>query len=151
MQACGIPFCLTVPNFIGVDFDKPIILFDGICNFCNTMVNFIIRHDKKKVFLFCALQSEAGKKLLQQYNLNWKRSDSFVLIEDGKAYQKSNASLKLYNKLPWYWKWTQLFWIVPKFIRDGVYNLIAKNRYRWFGKKEECMVPAREVRDRFLE
>jgi len=115
------------------------------------MVNFIIRHDKKKVFLFCALQSEAGKKLLQQYNLNWKRSDSFVLIEDGKAYQKSNASLKLYNKLPWYWKWTQLFWIVPKFIRDGVYNLIAKNRYRWFGKKEECMVPAREVRDRFLE
>jgi predicted DCC family thiol-disulfide oxidoreductase YuxK len=115
------------------------------------MVNFIIGQDKKNVFLFCALQSEAGKKLLDQYKINWKKSDSFVVIENGKAYQKSNASLRLYNKLPWYWKWTQIFWIVPKFIRDGVYNLIAKNRYRWFGKKEECMVPRSGVRERFLE
>jgi len=133
------------------DTDKPIILFDGICNFCNAIVNFIIRQDKENIFLFCTLQSASGAKLLDQYHINWRDDDSFVVIENGEAYQKSNAALRLYNKLPWYWKWTQLFWIVPKFIRDGVYNLIAKNRYRWFGKKQECMVPTPEVRKKFLE
>jgi len=130
--------------------DKPIILFDGVCNFCNSVVNFIIRHDKKNVFLFCALQSDSGKRLLEQYKINWKQSDSFVVIENRKAWQKSNAALKLYNKLPWYWKWTQFFWVVPKFIRDGVYNFIAKNRYKWFGKKEDCMIPTPEMREKFL-
>ena len=114
------------------------------------MVNFIIRHDKKNVFLFCALQSDSGKRLLEQYKINWKQSDSFVVIENRKAWQKSNAALKLYNKLPWYWKWTQFFWVVPKFIRDGVYNFIAKNRYKWFGKKEDCMIPTPEMREKFL-
>ncbi len=114
------------------------------------MVNFIIRQDKKNIFRFAALQSNSGMMLLEQYKIDWKRSDSFVVIENGKVYQKSNAALQLYNKLPWYWKWTQLFWIVPKFLRDGVYNIIAKNRYKWFGKKEECMIPTPEVRERFL-
>ena len=131
--------------------DKPIILFDGVCNFCNAMVNFIIRQDKKNVFLFATLQSEAGKKLLEQYKINWRRSDSFVVIDNDKAYLKSSAALHLYNKLPWYWKWTQLFWIFPRFIRDGVYNLIAKNRYNWFGKRDECMVPNTELAHRFLD
>ena len=131
--------------------DKAVILFDGVCNFCNAIVNFIIRQDKKNIFLFCALQSDSGKKFLEQYKINWKLSDSFVVIENGRAYQKSSAALRLYNKLPWYWKWTQIFWIVPKFIRDGVYNFIAKNRYRWFGKKEKCMIPAPGVREKFLE
>jgi predicted DCC family thiol-disulfide oxidoreductase YuxK len=134
-----------------MNVDKPIILFDGICNFCNAMVNFIIRQDKKNVFLFCPLQSDSGKRLLEQYKIDWKANDSFVVIENGKAHQKSNAALRLYNKLPWFWKWTQIFWIIPKFIRDGVYNFIAKNRYRWFGKKEECMIPTKEVRAKFLE
>jgi predicted DCC family thiol-disulfide oxidoreductase YuxK len=115
------------------------------------MVNFIIGQDKKNMFLFAALQSESGKKLLEQYHINWQLSDSFVVIENGKAYMKSNATLKLYSKLPWYWKWTQIFWIVPKFIRDWVYNLVATNRYRWFGKRDECMVPSQVVRGRFLE
>ena len=140
----------TVGNFAPVNSDKPIILFDGVCNFCNAMVNFIIRQDKKNIFLFATLQSNSGKKLLEQYTINWQRSDSFVIIENGRAYQKSNAALKLYNKLPWYWKWMQFFWIVPKFIRDGLYNLIAKNRYKWFGKKEECMLPSAEMRKKFL-
>jgi len=130
--------------------EKPIILFDGVCNFCNAMVNFIIRQDKKSTFLFCALQSEAGKKLLGEYNIDWKANDSFVVIENNKAYLKSDAALKLYDKLRWYWKWTQLFWVVPKFIRDWVYNVIAKNRYKWFGKREQCMVPTAEVRQKFL-
>ena len=126
------------------------ILFDGVCNFCNAIVNFIIRQDKKNVFLFAALQSAAGEELLKQYKIDWKANDSFVVIENGKAYQKSEAALRLYNRLPWYWKWTQVFWIVPKFIRDAVYNLIAKNRYSWFGKKEECVVPTAEIKAKFL-
>jgi len=131
--------------------ERPVILFDGVCNFCNVMVNFIIRQDKKNIFQFATLQSLSGKKLLEEYKINWKRNDSFIIIEKGRAFQKSNAALKLYNKLPWYWKWTQIFWIVPKFIRDGIYNFIAKNRYRWFGKKEECMIPEPGMKQKFLE
>src|SRR4030095_3155492 len=133
-----------------MDVDKPIILFDGVCNFCNSMVNFVIRQDRKNVFLFCALQSPAGERLLKEYNIDWKANDSFVVIAQNKAYLKSDAALKLYNRLPWYWKWTQMFWIVPKFIRDWVYNVIAKNRYKWFGKQEVCMIPTPEVRQKFL-
>lgn len=128
----------------------PIILFDGVCNFCNGTVNFLIRQDKNKVFRFAALQSEAGQKLLNQYGLPKQDFDSFILIDGGKAYKSSTAGLRLYNKLPWYWKWTQAFWMVPKSIRDSVYNIIAKNRYKWFGRKEVCMVPSPEVRNRFL-
>lgn len=127
-----------------------IILFDGVCNFCSGMVNFIIRQDKQKVFRFAALQSEAGQKLLEQYGLPKEKFDSFLLIDKGKVYKSSTAGLKLYGRLPWYWKWTQVFWIVPSFLRDAVYNFIARNRYRWFGKKESCMVPTAEVRSRFL-
>ena len=133
-----------------IDLPHPIILFDGVCNFCNAGINFIINQDRKKVFRFAALQSEAGQKLLQQYNLPKEDFDSFVLIDEDSAYQSSTAGLRLYNKLSWYWKWTQVFWIVPKFIRDGVYNIIAKNRYKWFGKKESCMVPNQEIKDRFI-
>jgi len=114
------------------------------------MVNFIIRQDKKNVFLFCALQSNSGERLLEEYKIDWRASDSFVVIENNKAYLKSDAALVLYGKLPWYWKWTQLFWIVPKFIRDWVYNVIARNRYKWFGKREECIVPTNERRQKFL-
>ena len=128
----------------------PVILFDGICNFCNAGVNFIIRQDKKKVFRFAALQSVAGQKILQQFNLPKEGFDSFVLVDNGKVYQKSTAGLRVYDKLPWYWKWTQLAWIAPRFLRDAVYDFIAKNRYKWFGKKEECMVPTADVKSRFL-
>ena len=130
--------------------EQPIILFDGVCNFCSGAVNFIIKQDKKKIFRFAALQSDAGQKLLEHFQLPKEKFDSFLLIEDGKFYQSSTAGLKLYKKLPWYWKWTQVFWIVPKPLRDAVYNLIAKNRYKWFGKKEECMIPTPDLRNRFL-
>lgn len=131
--------------------DKPVILFDGICNYCNGVVNFIIRQDKKKVFLFATLQSNFGQNILKENNLPLDVFETFLLIDNGKLYKKSTAGLKLYNKLPWYWKWTQIFWIVPKFFRDWVYNIIAKNRYKWFGKKEKCMVPTAELRARFLD
>jgi predicted DCC family thiol-disulfide oxidoreductase YuxK len=129
---------------------QPVILFDGICNFCNAGINFIIRQDKNKIFRFAALQSEAGQKLLKQYGLPTEGFGSFIFIDDGKVYQRSAAGLKVYGKLPWYWKWTQFGWIAPRFLRDGVYDFIARNRYRWFGKKEKCMIPSPDVRSRFL-
>lgn len=140
-----------LPCRIEQQMNSPVILFDGICNYCNAMVNFIIRQDKKKIFRFAALQSGAGQEILREFDLPKNNLESFILVDNGKIYQRSSAALRLYHKLSWYWKWTLVFWIVPKFIRDGVYNLVAKNRYKWFGKKERCMIPLPEVRDRFLE
>jgi predicted DCC family thiol-disulfide oxidoreductase YuxK len=131
--------------------EKPVIFFDGVCNFCNYWVKFILRHDTKKIFLFAALQSDTGQKLLKERNLPADMPETFLLLDNGKLYMKSTAALRLYNKLPWYWKWTQLFRIFPKFIRDGVYDFIARNRYRWFGKRKACMVPTAELKERFLE
>jgi len=128
----------------------PVILFDGVCNFCNAGINFIIRQDKEKIFRFAPLQSEAGQRLLNQYQLPTRGFESFILIEEGQVYQKSAAAIRVYNKLPWYWKWTQLFWLVPRFFRDGIYNFLARHRYKWFGAKETCMVPTPAVSDRFL-
>lgn len=131
--------------------DKPVIFFDGVCNYCNAMTNFVIRQDKKKIFKFAALQSNAGQQVLKEWKLSPEEFDSFLMLDKGKLYSKSTAALRVANKLPWYWKWSQLFWILPKFIRDGAYNIIARNRYKWFGKKDQCMIPTPEVRERFLE
>lgn len=131
--------------------EGPIILFDGVCNFCNSTVNFVLQQDHRQLFRFAPLQSTASQQLLQKHRLPTQNFDSFILIENGKAYKGSTAALRLANHLPWYWKWTQLFWIVPRFIRDGIYKLIAKNRYRWFGKKDSCMIPLPHWRNRFLE
>ena len=130
---------------------RPVVLFDGVCNYCNAMVNFIIRQDKTKKYLFATLQSSFGQKVLEQYHLPADSFESFLLLDQGKLYNRSTAALRLYNQLPWYWKWTQLFWIFPRFLRDAVYNIIAKNRYKWFGKKDECMVPSPELKERFLD
>ena len=137
-------------GFIFVMESQPLILFDGVCNFCNGAVNFIIQQDKKAVFQFAPLQSSKGQELVQKYGLPSSNFDSFILIENGKVYKRSTAGLRLYNKLPWYWKWTQLFLVVPSFLRDAVYDLIARNRYKWFGKKDSCMMPTPEIRNRFL-
>ena len=130
--------------------ENAIILFDGVCNFCNGAINFVLKQDKKGVFRFAPLQSEAGQRLLKQYNLSTAEFDSFVLIDDGKIYKKSSASLRVMNKLPWYWKEAQLLRIIPTPFRDAIYDFIAKNRYKWFEKKEQCMIPTPEMRNRFL-
>ncbi|HZH64002.1 MAG TPA: thiol-disulfide oxidoreductase DCC family protein [Flavisolibacter sp.] len=131
--------------------NHPVVLFDGVCNFCNASINFIIKQDTKKKFHFAALQSEAGQKLLEEYGLPKEGFDSFVLIDKGRVYKKSSAGLRVYGKLAWYWRWSQAFWLAPQFLRDAVYDLIAKNRYKWFGKKEACMIPGAEVKERFLK
>lgn len=131
--------------------NRPVVLFDGVCYFCNAVVNRLIRHDKKRILRFAALQSAAGQRLLKQYNLPQQDFDSFILIDGDRVYKRSAAALALYNQLGWQWKWTQIFRLVPGVFRDYVYDVFARNRYRWFGQKEECMIPTPEVRDRFLD
>lgn len=129
---------------------SPTILFDGVCNFCNGAVNFVLKRDKRSLLKFAALQSEAGGELLKQYNLPAKTIVSFVFIEAGTIYTESTATLKVCKYLTGLWPLLYGLIIVPKFIRDGIYKWIAKNRYRWFGKQEQCMIPTPEMRDRFL-
>lgn len=129
---------------------SPIILFDGICNLCNRSVQFIIKHDKEKVYRFAAFQSKAGQKLLQQYNLPPKQYPSFLLIENNKAYTHSTAALKVAKNLSGLVKLAVVFNIIPAGIRNFVYNFVARNRYQWFGKKESCMIPTQELKARFL-
>jgi len=127
-----------------------IILFDGVCNLCNSSVNFIIDHDKKNDFRFASLQSEAGQDLLKKFHLNVKDFDSIILIENGKHYQRSSAVLKIVKKFPGLWKLLYLFIIFPPPVRDFVYDIIAANRYKWFGKKDSCRVPTPELKEKFL-
>jgi predicted DCC family thiol-disulfide oxidoreductase YuxK len=129
---------------------RPIILFDGVCNLCSGSVQFILKRDTKKQFRFASLQSSAGQELLKKFNLPANTFNSFVLVEEEKIYTRSTAALKIARQLKG-WSWLSVLRFVPKFIRDAVYNLIARNRYRWFGKKDECWVPTPELKSRFLE
>jgi predicted DCC family thiol-disulfide oxidoreductase YuxK len=127
-----------------------IILFDGVCNFCNGSVNFIIERDPEKYFKFAPLQSEVGQKLLSEHNIDKTITDSVVLIEDGKAYVRTTAALRIARKLQGYWSWFYGFAVVPSFARDVFYKLFAKYRYEMFGKQDACMMPTPEIRERFL-
>jgi predicted DCC family thiol-disulfide oxidoreductase YuxK len=129
---------------------KPIILFDGICNLCNGAVQFVIKHDPAGIFVFASIQSNIGQKLLQTYQLPINNFNSFVLIQNNEAFTKSTAALKVSKQLKGAVKLLYGFIIVPAFIRNAVYNTIAKNRYKWFGKKEACMVPSPSLQSRFL-
>jgi predicted DCC family thiol-disulfide oxidoreductase YuxK len=130
--------------------NKKIVLFDGVCNLCNTSVQFVIKHNKKKNIQFASLQSDAGKAILQHYNLLDLNLNSFVFVQNGTIYVRSSAALKVAKYLNGAWPLLHCFIIVPQFIRDGVYKLIANNRYRWFGKKEQCYLPTPELKERFL-
>ena len=130
--------------------DNPVILFDGVCNLCTGSVQFILKRDKEKKFMFASLQSKYGQEFLKQFDLPTDTFNSFVLYQDKKIHTRSTAALKMFQQLNG-WKWVKIFWIVPKFIRDGVYNLIAKNRYKWFGQKNECWLPTLELKARFLD
>ena len=128
-----------------------IVLFDGICNFCDSSINRIIRHDKKNRFRFAPLQSETGKKLAKQYFIDTEKTDSIILIENNKAYTKSTAILRISKHLNTLYPLMYGFMIIPAFIRNFIYDFIARNRYRWFGKKDSCMIPTAEVRSKFIE
>jgi predicted DCC family thiol-disulfide oxidoreductase YuxK len=127
-----------------------IILFDGICNLCSSSVRFIIQRDPGREFKFASLQSEAGKQYIEQYNIH-ETIDSIVLIKDGKVYLESTAALKIASRLKWPWRIFGILLGIPKPVRDRLYKWIAKNRYKWFGRDESCMLPSKENRDRFIE
>jgi predicted DCC family thiol-disulfide oxidoreductase YuxK len=128
-----------------------IILFDGICNLCNGSVIFILQNEKKPIFQFASIQSEAGKELLELYRLPKDYNQALVLIENGKMYLGSTAALKIGQKLKFPWSFlAHAGFIVPKYIRDRVYNQIAVHRYQWFGKRDVCMIPTEDLKARFL-
>lgn len=139
-----------ISNFVSCMNNHPTILFDGICNFCNSAVNFTIKRNSKANILFTPMQSDAGKKILQQFKLPVNDMQSFIFIEKGEVYKQSTAALKVCRHLRGLWPLCYGLIIVPKFIRDGIYDWIARNRYKWFGVKQECMIPSPEVKARFL-
>lgn len=130
---------------------KRIVIFDGICNLCEFSVNFIYERDRDGKFTFTPAQSSLGSKLLQDYKLNDETLDTVVLVKNGRAYTRSSAALEIASELDIPWSFLQLFSVIPQFLRDQVYDAIARNRYRWFGKKESCMIPTPEIKARFLE
>jgi len=130
---------------------RPILFFDGECNLCNSSVQFIIRHDKKKIFLFAPLQSDAGNGALQDLQKQFKNiPDSVILYYNSKYFVRSAAALYTLRLLGGFWGLLFVGMILPRFIRDGIYEYISRNRYKWFGKRNECMIPTPELRDRFL-
>ena len=126
------------------------ILFDGVCNLCNDAVKFIIKHDKKDVFRFTALQSAVGMVMVTEHGIDTTQIDSIILIADNKSFTKSTAALKIARHLSGGYPLLYGFMIVPNFIRNWVYDIIAKNRYKWFGKKDACMIPTPELKKKFL-
>jgi len=137
---------ITVPN------DKKLIFFDGVCNLCNASINYVIKHDKKNSFLFAPLQSEAAKKFLSNYSVDQSEMDSIVLFDHKNGIStKSTAALRIAKGLSFPINLSVVFFIIPTSLRNIVYNYIAKNRYRWYGKREECMVPTPELSEKFLK
>jgi len=130
--------------------EHKIILFDGVCNLCNGSVLFVIKRDPKDQFRFAALQSEVGQELIAKYQIDTAHTDSIVLIENNKAYVKSTAALRVARELTGGWPMLSGFLIVPAVIRNWVYDFIAHNRYKWYGKQDSCMIPTPELKEKFL-
>ncbi|QYA26422.1 thiol-disulfide oxidoreductase DCC family protein [Gramella sp. MT6] len=132
--------------------NKKIVLFDGVCNLCNEAVQRIIKHDKKDIFRFASLQSELGKKLVEERGLDPEEIDSIILIDPGVAYyRKSTAALEISRDLSGGYSLLKNFLFIPEVFRDGIYDLIASNRYKWFGRKDQCMIPTPELKAKFLD
>jgi predicted DCC family thiol-disulfide oxidoreductase YuxK len=130
--------------------NKTILLFDGYCNLCHSSVQFVLKHEKNQELYFTSLQSPIGIEILNHYSINPKEIDSLVLIEKNKAYTKSSAALRLGKYLKGFYSLGYIFIIVPSFIRNWVYDYIAKNRYKWYGKQDSCIVPDENLAKRFL-
>lgn len=130
---------------------QAVIFFDGLCNLCNGAVQFTIARDRKNIFRFASLQSAYAAEKLAPFNIAPENLQSFILLENSKVYLRSTAALRVAKKLNGLWPLLYAFIIVPSFIRDAVYDYIAKNRYKWFGKQESCWVPTPELKSKFLE
>jgi predicted DCC family thiol-disulfide oxidoreductase YuxK len=132
------------------DTEHPILLFDGVCNLCNASVQWVIKRDHKGIFRFAALQSDIGQQLLQQLGRSTTEFNSVVVMVGDKVYTESDAPLTVASRLGGIWQLARIFWLVPKPIRDALYQFVARNRYRWFGRTESCMMPQPGWKARFL-
>ena len=132
--------------------NKKIILFDGICNLCNDVVLKVIKYDKKNIFLFSSLQSKIGKEITDHLGIDISKIDSIILYEPGVSYDiKSTAALKILQDFSGIWNLFSILLLLPEGFRNLIYDYIAKNRYKWFGKKEKCMIPTPELKEKFLD
>lgn len=127
-----------------------IVLFDGVCNLCNGAVQWILLRDGKRHFRFAALQSDTGQYLCSQLGINASALNTVVVIARGRAFVRSDAALEICRGLGKGWNVFLLFYLIPRILRDGIYNWIARNRYRWFGRQEHCLIPRAEWKDRFV-
>jgi len=134
-----------------LEVQNPVILFDGVCNLCSGSVRFIINRDPSGIFKFAPLQSETGKNLVSQFDLSNRKLDSIILIENSNYYLRSTAALKIAQRLGALWPLLSLLRLVPRPVRDYIYDIVARNRYKWYGKSVECMVPDADIKSRFLE
>jgi predicted DCC family thiol-disulfide oxidoreductase YuxK len=139
------PRPMTTPD------EGPVILFDGVCNFCAWSVRFVIARDPRAVFRFAPLQSDAGRRLLRDHGLDEGAMDSFVLVEGSGAWRESDAALRVCRHLRGPWRMLAALRVFPRPLRDPVYRFIARNRYRWFGRADQCLVPTPSLRSRFLD
>lgn len=141
-----------VKSNLNLPTDKKIILFDGVCNLCNSSVIQVINRDKKNIFLFTALQSETGQKITENLGIDTTKIDSIILYEPNKAfYVKSAAALRIMKEFSGLWKLMQIFTILPNAFNNIFYDFIARNRYKWYGKKDSCMIPTPELKAKFLD
>ncbi len=131
--------------------NRPVVLFDGVCNLCSNYVQFIIKRDPTAKFRFASLQSAFGQKLSSQFKLDTQHLHSIILVQGNTFKERSNAALEIARHLSGAWPLLHTFKIVPRFLRDPIYNWVARNRYRWFGKKDECWIPTPDLKNRFLD
>lgn len=133
------------------ELSAPLILFDGVCNFCCFWIQFLIRRDPDRQFHFAALQSSAGQGALRRLGLSADNLTTMILVEGNRHYAKSSAALRIARRMGGLWPLLFVFIAIPAPVRDFFYDFIARNRTRWFGKRESCMIPTAEVKERFLE
>lgn len=136
----------------GLPENKQLVLFDGVCNLCNNAINYVIKHDTHNMFMFTPLQSETGKHIIKKFKIDTNKMDSILLYSsESELFYKSTAVIKIASKLGFPQNLLSIFYVIPPFMRNWIYDFIAKNRYKWFGKKESCMIPTKELKAKFIE
>jgi len=135
---------------VNIDIKSPVLLFDGVCNLCNASVQWVLKRDRKGIFRFAALQSEAGRALLRQSGLSSENFDTVVLVDGDRVFTRSDAALEIVRRIGGPWSLLGIFRIVPRPLRNAVYDWVARYRYRWFGKTQSCMIPQPEWANRFI-
>jgi len=133
------------------EVQHPVILFDGVCNLCSGSVQFIINRDPSGIFRFATLQSETGKNLVSKFDLPNDKPDAIILVENSEYYLRSTAALRILQRLGSLWQLLYVFILIPRPIRDYFYDIVARNRYKWYGKRAQCMIPSEDIKGRFLE